>query len=181
MGGRSGRTKTPPNSCQTFICCLQGTFFSHRRAFSTPLALTARADWSFQHSAFWPCNPSPYPRAVARRPLWMPTAIQRHGSQLQQPETRDEIPDIQRGLPARRAAASRGHSLLRGLGIVKQLTCSRGLRVRRQRELLANTTAPIPLEICRVVDLGADVDTTMDTQPTPSYGIRYQHRRFQSP
>ena len=40
------------------------------------------------------------------------------------------------------------------------------------RVLLANTTAPIPLEICRVVDLGADVDTTMDTQPTPSYGIR---------
>ena len=42
-------------------------------------------------------------------------AIQRHGSQLQQRETRDGVPDIQRGLLAQRAAASRGLGLLNGI------------------------------------------------------------------
>ena len=37
----------------------------------------------------------------------------------------------------------------------------------------------LPLKV--VLHLGTDVDTTMDTQPTPSYGIRYQHRRLQFP
>ena len=49
------------------------------------------------------------------------------------------------------------------------------------REMLANTSTPIPLEMCRAVHFRPDIDTTMIAQPTPSYGIRYQHRRFQSP
>ena len=49
------------------------------------------------------------------------------------------------------------------------------------REVIANAIAPVAFQVRGVVDLGADIDTTIDTQPTPSYGIRYQHRRFQSP
>ena len=49
------------------------------------------------------------------------------------------------------------------------------------REVIANAIAPVAFQVGSVVYLYADVDTTIDTQPTPSYCSRYQHRRFQSP